>query len=173
MEVIDMSDDTQEKRREHLTELVEIYHRGRYGDYNETYDEFSRTYLGIDPHGDGEDDAELTTQAIPRFASIAIDETYGMIHLFDKLTDALNDQAGIPDSGEYLNVPVSVIDLDTGTSVKSRRIELTEELHAYIIALLRAEINGDGEEIADTGIRHIDGDVDKAEQLLELIGGSA
>jgi len=147
-----MTDNIQDIRRIELRELVDIHHRSNYGDYNDTYDEFEATYLkeegecercegdgtieiaGLDAEcpecgGDGELPAP---QDIPQYASIASDETYGMIHLFDTLSEALADQAGISSNGEYLNVPGGVIDLDTGEEVTYVTVTLTPQAAALV-----------------------------------------
>lgn len=123
-----MTDDTQEKRREVLRNLADTYHRSKHGDYISNYAEFAVKYLGatLDDEGVLEDDIEDTdTQPIPKYASIAEDETYGMIHVCDSLDEALSHQAGIPDNGEYLNVPAGIVDLDNGERVQTHRFEIT------------------------------------------------
>lgn len=94
---------------------------------------------------------------IPRYASCAEDETYGMIHLFDSLKEALEDQAGIPSNGEYLNVPAGIYDLDQevrGGSrgrIETRLVMLTIEQTQEVAAALRAwgELQGDPDAAAN------------------------
>jgi hypothetical protein len=97
-------------RRTRLNDLVNVYHRRHYGDYDDMYEDFEQTYLAEDH------DESLP---IPRYASIAGDETYGKITLFDDINEALADQAATSDNGEYLNVPEGIIDLDTGDEVET------------------------------------------------------
>lgn len=128
----------QEARKKHLRNLVDIHHRGKCGDYEDNYATFEMTYFGtVDgevpcPECEGTDAVKIfpngtakcedcnnsfevgkDTEPIPRYASIANDETYGMIHLVDTLDEALKHQAGIPENGEYLNVPAGIYDLDS------------------------------------------------------------
>lgn len=107
-------DDNQIARYGNLNKLVQRHHSRGAGDYKEEYDRFDATYLGVDRNGKKlpvDPDTGLTP--IPRYASIASDETYDMINLFDKLADALQHQANIPEEGgEYLNVPSGIYDLD-------------------------------------------------------------
>jgi hypothetical protein len=136
---------SQEQRRERLITFVDIYHRRRLGDYDETYEDFHRTYIGpcdddhceacgesYDRH-DGPDydhpfaAAEGELSPIPRYASIVEDETYGMIHLFDDLNEAAAAQASAADNGEYLNVPCGVYDLDTGDQIEIKLVALTRK----------------------------------------------
>lgn len=60
----------------------------------------------------------------------------------------------------------------TAAEIEATRIDhvnLNDDLRTYLKGLLRAEINGEGEEVGDVGIRHLDGDIDKAEALLALL----
>ena len=90
-----------------------------------------------------------------------------------KALEAVFDAAiyAIDNDYEYVNSETlerwtsAVKDLDA-----KKVIVLDADLSEYLEKLLTAEIDGDGEEIADVGIRHIDSDVDKAEQILELLG---
>jgi hypothetical protein len=127
----------QKKRRAKLKDLMEIFHRGKYGDYDDAYAEFEAKWLGT-VDGEPPTDEYLVEQAcinrdewdadiklIPRYASCAGDETYGMIELFDDLKEALSHQAGIPNHGEYLNVPSGIYDLDTGEQIQTVNVVLT------------------------------------------------
>src|SRR3954470_23508880 len=118
-----MADSEQYTRRKHLRELVEIHHTRKYGDYDDTYDEFEAKYLGSP---EMEEDYLTGTEPVPKYASVASDETFGMIHVYDTLHAAMTDQAVIPDNGEYLNVPVGNYDLDTGERIDAdfRRVIL-------------------------------------------------
>lgn len=134
----------QDTRRTHLMALTFDHHRSHYGDYDDAYDEFAATY-GL-PRED--EDAETVNgvdeaQPIPRYASIAGDETYGMLHLFDTLREALDDQAAIPDNGETLNVPCGVVDLDTGERVEYRMFAVDPTLVDEIKAALEGDSNDD------------------------------
>lgn len=108
----------QDTRKENLLHLIDIYHRGKYGDYDETYAEFYATYI------EGE-------TPIPRYASLASDETYGMINLYDDLSEACENQADIPHMGDTLNVAVGIEDLDLGARVETMTVVLTlDTFHA-------------------------------------------
>lgn len=121
-----MTDNTnQDARTEILRGLIDTYHRERLGDYTETYDQFAAEYLP-EAHEDW-DGEPITLKPVPRYASMAEDETYGMISLHESLKDALNSQAAIPENGEYLNVPAGIVDMDTGESVATRIFVLSKE----------------------------------------------
>lgn len=104
----------QGRRKRNLKKLTDIFHRSKYGDYSESYAEFEETYLA--PRG----------EHIPRYASVAEDETYGMISLHESLTEAISVQADIPSNGEYLNVPAGVYDLDSTRSKNATGVEQIE-----------------------------------------------
>lgn len=94
-----------ETRTGRLRTLVDRHHRDRHGDYTDTFEAFEADWFG--------DEAK----PIPRYAAIAYDETYSMITLCETLREALDHQAGVSGSGEYLNVPGEIVDLDTGGPV--------------------------------------------------------
>jgi hypothetical protein len=96
---------TQARRKRNLKKLADNYHRGKYGDYEDTYEDFYNMYL-----------APRNELPIPRYASCAEDETYGMLYLFETEEEAVNDQAEIPSTGDTLNVPAGVHDLDHADS---------------------------------------------------------
>ena len=148
-----MADSEQYTRRKHLRELVDTYHQGSHGDYDDTYEEFAATYLGSP---EMEEDYLVGTEPVPKYASVGRDETYGMIHVFDSFVDALNDQAGIPDNGEYLNVPAGIYDLDTGKVVWTRTVMLTPDMFATICGLVArsegADVLDGGEAVTHAGI---------------------
>lgn len=130
---------TQDKRREELMKLIEIFHRSKNGDYDDTYDEFEAEWIGTidgEPPTDEylaeeacmtREEWDADVQPIPRYASCAEDETYGMIAVYETLNEALSDQAGIPSNGEYLNVPAGVYDLDTGNKINVVNVVLTTD----------------------------------------------
>jgi len=138
----------QGRRRKRLRRLVEIFHRSRNGpfdDYGDTYEEFYETYLSARPEQD-----------VPRYASCAEDETYGMIHLFETVEEAISDQAGIPSSGEYLNVPAGVYDLDCvavdptdnnkGGRVPYRMVAMSEDAYNMLCGIVQPswDVNKEG-----------------------------
>jgi hypothetical protein len=150
-------------RKKRLRELTDTFHQGKYGDYAETYDEFEATYFGtVDGKRVTKDDlAELQIsraewdagiQPIPRYASCAEDETYGIIYCFDTLIEALNHQGGVPSSGDTLNVPAGIYDLDGKGSVWSNRVStrnvtLSEKAHLLLCGLVQATEDIDSEHI--------------------------
>lgn len=128
----------QAARKRRLLKLVQIFHRcrsGSFDDYADTYEEFYNTYLAPRP--------ELET---PRYASAAEDESYGLITLYDSLTEALNNQANLPGSGEYLNVPAGIYDLDSrGTKqIETCNVTMTTEAYTMLCGLVAHIINNDG-----------------------------
>lgn len=143
-----MTDSEQYTRRKHLGELVETYHRGKYGDYEATYVEFAATYLGSP---EMEEDHLVGTQPVPKYASVAEDETYGMVHLFDTLAEAMKDQAGIPDSGEYLNVPAGIYDLDTGKRIETHTVTLPLEVFRAMCGIVAMTYEGDEVDVLHGG----------------------
>lgn len=113
-----------DNRKTNLQELANDYHKSRHGDYDDTYQEFAKTYdLEWEEKAEGEPEDEH--QPIPRYASLANDETYGLIAVFDNLADALKDQAGVKDNGETLNHPCGIVDLDTGCAVETIHLVVT------------------------------------------------
>lgn len=100
----------QAKRKANLQVLHDESHRSKYHDYDDSFTEFACEY-GLE-HDDVEYEEGDEFKDIPRFASIAHDETYTMLHMCETLAEAMQDQAGIPGNGEYLNVPGGIIDLD-------------------------------------------------------------
>lgn len=130
----------QAARKRRLLKLVQIFHRcrnGSFDDYADTYEEFYNTYLAPRP--------ELDT---PRYASCAEDESYGLITLYDSLFEALDNQAGIPGSGEYLNVPAGIYDLDSrGTKqVQTRSVTLSADAYTVLCGLVQGinDVNTQG-----------------------------
>jgi len=119
------------KRREHLRNLIDIYHRGKYGDYEDTYEQFEHAYFG-DP--DLEEDRWIDTEPVEKYASVMQDETYGMISMFNDLVEAMNWQAGCGYGGDTLNVPAGIYDLDTGKKVETRTVTMTDEAYAIVCA---------------------------------------
>jgi hypothetical protein len=160
----ELSEQVQANRRTELRKLMDIHHSGKMGDYDDTYTEFEATYFGT---VDGEpvpaeeladtDNPTGDPLPIPRYASIADDETYGMIHLCTTMTEALDSQANIPHNGEYLNHPAGIVDLDTGEQIVTRTVELTEEMYAVLCGLvqpnwLNVEPPDDKDAVNPTGI---------------------
>jgi hypothetical protein len=141
-------EEEQAKRRKHLRELVDTFHRSHHGDYDDRYDEFAATYLPehteADMTGDVPEDGEV--QPIPPYASCAEDETYGMIQVFDTLNEALADQGGISSSGETLNVPAGVYNLDTGEPIETCNVTMTTEAFIVLCGLVQPsnEVNAQG-----------------------------
>lgn len=143
-----MSAKQQARRKIELGKLIEIHHRGKYGDYEDTYAEFEATYFGTIDGEEPTDEKlekdvfvtreewEQGIEPIPRFASIASDETYGMISLYETVEEAINDQAGIPSNGEYLNVPAGIVDLDTGKDIEYCMLALSKEAFAVVCGLV-------------------------------------
>jgi hypothetical protein len=163
-----MTDSEQYTRRKHLRGLTDIYHRSRYGDYEDNYEEFAATYLGSP---EMEEDHLVGTQPIPKYASCAEDETYGMIQVFETLPEAMKDQAGIPSNGEYLNVPAGIYDLDTGERVDNgfHRVVLTHDMYATICGLVAqtegTDVLDGGEAVTHAGIF---GPFDELRELFKL-----
>lgn len=113
-----------ETRHDRLQQLADDYHASRHGDYDDMYEAFAERY-GLRWN---DDDAEVMGVAgIPRFASLANDETYGHITLFETATEAVQNQAAIPYNGETLNHPCGVVDLDTGERVEYVMVALTKD----------------------------------------------
>lgn len=152
--------DQQEQRGVHLRSLMRIYHSGStYGDYEHEYEVFEATYFGT---VNGEDvtqgdNPEMERELIPKYASIAEDETYGMISTCDSLEDALHHQAVISDMGDTLNVPAGIVDLDTGKKVPYKMIALTEDAIDVIGDALAITMN----------LGHVDRDA--AQQAIKLV----
>lgn len=122
---------TQAKRKKHLIDLTDWHHRGHYDDYAAEYERFDHTY------GLTDEDNPIAPTPIPKYASIADDETYGMITLFDDLAEALEHQADIPEMGETLNHPAGVIDMDTCKPVPYRMVALSEDAYRVVCGLVQ------------------------------------
>lgn len=109
------TDEVQAKRKDNLQVLSDENHRSRNGDYDDSFAEFAAKYgltWGDDEDVDLHDEHEQEAEEIPRFVSVAHDETYVMMDVFDTLIEAMNDQANIPHQGDTLNVPGGIHDLD-------------------------------------------------------------
>ena len=78
----------------------------------------------------------VPTQPIPKYASCAEDETYGMISVFETLGEALSHQSGISSNGETLNVPAGVYDLDTGEKIETCNVTMTTEAYAVLCGVV-------------------------------------
>ena len=120
--------DVQQVRRMYLEDLIDTFHRSHHGDYDDYYDEFFAEYLG--------EDAIAAGSVIPRFASMWEDETYGMIWLFETLSEALMHQS-TNNNGDTLNVPAGVVDLNLGKRIQTRNVTLTEEAYHVLCGLVQ------------------------------------
>lgn len=143
-----MTDSEQYTRRKHLRELAETHHRGSHGDYEDAYEEFAATYLGSP---EMEEDHLVGTQPVPKYAAVAHDETYGMIHVCDTLDEALVHQATTPDNGEYLNVPGGIYDLDTGKLIETRTVTLPLEVFRAMCGVVAMSYEGDEVDVLNGG----------------------
>ena len=143
-----MTDSEQYTRRKHLAELVETYHRGSHGDYDDRYEEFAATYLGSP---EMEEDHLVGTTPVPKYAAVARDETYGMIDVYEALEEALIHQATTPDNGEYLNVPAGIFDLDTGKVVWTRTVTLPVDVFQAMCGIVAMTYEGDHTDVLDGG----------------------
>lgn len=151
------NDDTaavQETRRERLQGMADIHHQSRYGDYDDTFSQFAEAYgLKWDDDTDplacpmcegptreygegrrcepcGESFKLPNLETIPRYVSLADDETYGMMSTFEDLGKAINHQCAIPNNGETLNHPAGVYDLDT-VDKQGRPVRIEFRMVAY------------------------------------------
>jgi len=143
---------TQQRRKRNLKKLTDIFHQGKYGDYEESYAEFEGVYFGtidgkkptkadLDSMQITREEWEADIQPIPRYVSAAEDETYGMLSLHETLEEAISAQGEVPYHGETLNVPAGIYDLDhtergEPKRVPYRLVSMSEEAYAIICALV-------------------------------------
>lgn len=139
---------TDTTRHDRLQELADDYHRSRYGDYDDTYEEFAATY-GLKWK---DDDAEvMEVRDIPRYASLASDETYGLINVFETVQEAVQDQVGIVGNGDTLNSPAGVVDLDTGKRIEYVMVALTKDSAAALGGIVAESCRQITEDVTEGG----------------------
>lgn len=123
-----------------------------YGDYDDSYDELTNTYLGIGwEDGDGSLLPEIQhtdVHPIPRYAATVHDETYNMVKLFDNVSEAARYSMGDGDQ-DTLNASGRVFDLDEEYPgvVSVRYVAMSEDAFAIIsgvVAPSSENINVDG-----------------------------
>lgn len=133
--------DEQTKRREHLQQLVDDHHRHGHGDYADRYADFAAEYGLLDEDGlpvEIEAGSPLERLDIPKYASVRVDETYGIVECHDTLTDAI---AGESQSigEEYLMNPAGVYDLDTGEQIETVQVGLSREAFTVLCGLVQPD----------------------------------
>jgi hypothetical protein len=144
--------DVQRTRRENLRTLMETFHRGSsFGDYEHEYASFEMAYFGTIDGEEPEDEGCEPTEReeVPKYASCASDETYGMISTWETLEQALQHQSNIPSNGEYLNVPAGIYDLDNGAMVDTVTITMTRDAFASLCGLVST--NDSNSDVLDGG----------------------
>ena len=105
-------------RKQRLQLLADEYHRSKYGDYVDTYEQFAAAY-GLkyeDEVNEAQEKLDIELEPIPRYVFTTHDETYSMLNTSDSIEGALNGLLAAVGS-ETLNIPGFLIDLDTGDTL--------------------------------------------------------
>lgn len=173
--------DQQTARHKRLAELVDTHHRGKFGDYSDTYEEFANTYLRHREVTERLEEARAAFAAmggrgvelaeeidklevqlatlpdptpIPRFAAVREDETYGMVEVYDTLPDAIAAE-GASVGEEYLMNPAGVFDLDTGERIPTVSVTMSAEAYTVLCGLVQPDwMHAEGEQDEAKAVNH-------------------